>query len=145
MFSTLLSKDRIIFLLVLLPLLPVKCYQISSILEPLNCSQLRQIFFWNNNQFFPRAQLLPKSLKSSHTMDTALEKAQVSQTEDASRNTNSNKDAELDLNDPQKLAGDDASNLRLDKHGLPLVPQPTQHKDDPLVSPSPPSITTSQF
>lgn len=23
--------------------------------------------------------------------------------------------------------------IRLDKHGLPLVPQPTIHKDDPLV------------
>jgi len=24
--------------------------------------------------------------------------------------------------------------LKLDKHGLPLVPQPSDHKDDPLVS-----------
>ena len=23
--------------------------------------------------------------------------------------------------------------MKLDKHGLPLVPQPTSHKDDPLV------------
>lgn len=27
-----------------------------------------------------------------------------------------------------------ASNLRLDKHGLPLSPQPSARKDDPLVS-----------
>lgn len=26
--------------------------------------------------------------------------------------------------------------LKLDGHGLPLVPQPSEHKDDPLVSPS---------
>lgn len=26
--------------------------------------------------------------------------------------------------------------LKLDKHGLPLVPQPSDHKDDPLVSTS---------
>ncbi len=25
-------------------------------------------------------------------------------------------------------------NLKLDKHGLPMVPQPSDHKDDPLVS-----------
>lgn len=25
------------------------------------------------------------------------------------------------------------SDLKLDKHGLPLVPQPSDHKDDPLV------------
>jgi hypothetical protein len=27
--------------------------------------------------------------------------------------------------------------LKLDNHGLPLVPQPTSYKDDPLVSPCP--------
>lgn len=26
------------------------------------------------------------------------------------------------------------SDLKLDEHGLPLVPQPSDHKDDPLVS-----------
>ena len=62
-------------------------------------------------------------------MDSALEKAQVTQTDDVLNNG-----AEIDLNDPQKLSGDIASNLKLDKHGLPLVPQPTQHSDDPLVS-----------
>jgi hypothetical protein len=67
-------------------------------------------------------------------MDQTLEKGQVSQADGALKNTSSNNDPELDLNDPQKLSGDEASNFRLDKHGLPLVPQPTQHKDDPLVS-----------
>jgi hypothetical protein len=67
-------------------------------------------------------------------MDSGLEKAEVSQTDDALRNTNGPNEAELNFNDPQKLSGDDAGNLRLDKHGLPLIPQPTQHKDDPLVS-----------
>jgi hypothetical protein len=70
-------------------------------------------------------------------MDPALEKAQVSQIDDVSRNTNGQNDAGLDLNNHQKLNRDDTSNLRLDKHGLPLVPQPTQHKDDPLVSQQP--------
>jgi hypothetical protein len=37
-----------------------------------------------------------------------------------------------DLNDPEKLKAENP-NLKLDKHGLPLVPQPTDHKDDPLV------------
>jgi hypothetical protein len=67
-------------------------------------------------------------------MDPSLEKAQLSQTDDVLRTTNGQKEAELDINDPQKLKEDDPSDLRLDKHGLPLVPQPTRHKDDPLVS-----------
>jgi hypothetical protein len=69
-------------------------------------------------------------------MDSALEKAQVSQTDDTLKSTNGPNDAEIDLKDPQKANGGDSGNLRLDKHGLPLVPQPTEHKDDPLVSPS---------
>jgi hypothetical protein len=31
------------------------------------------------------------------------------------------------------FAKDDKSELQLDKHGLPLVPQPSRFKDDPLV------------
>ena len=27
-----------------------------------------------------------------------------------------------------------AENIKLDKHGYPLMPQPSDHKDDPLVS-----------
>lgn len=65
-------------------------------------------------------------------MDTASEKANVSQTDDTLRDNHGHTDTDLDLNDPKKLSGD-LANLRLDKHGLPLVPQPTQHKDDPLV------------
>jgi len=38
-----------------------------------------------------------------------------------------------DLNEVE-FSGRDAQDLKLDKHGLPLVPQPTAHKDDPLVS-----------
>lgn len=34
--------------------------------------------------------------------------------------------------DPDRKA--DTPVLKLDKHGLPLVPQPSDHKDDPLVS-----------
>lgn len=39
--------------------------------------------------------------------------------------------------DPDKKAATPV--LKLDKHGLPLVPQPSDHKDDPLVS------ATSEF
>ncbi len=38
----------------------------------------------------------------------------------------------------EELQGKENPSLRLDKHGLPLVPQPTSYKDDPLVSPHPP-------
>lgn len=31
------------------------------------------------------------------------------------------------------VKSDAASILKLDQHGLPLVPQPSDHKDDPLV------------
>jgi hypothetical protein len=67
-------------------------------------------------------------------MDPTLEKKQVSQTDSALRNTSSNNDAGIYLSDPQMLSGDDKSNIRLDNHKFSLVPQPTQHKDDPLVS-----------
>lgn len=40
---------------------------------------------------------------------------------------------DLDTINDEKLSGEITANLRLDKHGLPLVPQPTIHKDDPLV------------
>ena len=32
--------------------------------------------------------------------------------------------------------------LKLDKHGLPLVPQPSDHKDDPLVKMLRPAATS---
>lgn len=35
---------------------------------------------------------------------------------------------------PIKSNEDDPKSVKLDKHGLPLIPQPNQHKDDPLVS-----------
>ena len=41
--------------------------------------------------------------------------------------------AGTDLNNPEPVKGDNTLNLKLDRHGLPLVPQPTSHKDDPLV------------
>lgn len=37
----------------------------------------------------------------------------------------------VDIDESGKLS---TSALKLDKHGLPLVPQPSDHKDDPLVS-----------
>lgn len=66
-------------------------------------------------------------------MEPEIEKAQVSQVDDAVKDTNSSNEAR-GLNDSQNINGEATRNLRLDKHGLPLVPQPTQHKDDPLVS-----------
>lgn len=40
------------------------------------------------------------------------------------------------VEEAQQVEVEDAPTVatRLDKHGLPLVPQPTQRKDDPLVS-----------
>jgi hypothetical protein len=35
----------------------------------------------------------------------------------------------------EELQGKENPALKLDKRGLPLVPQPTSYKDDPLVSP----------
>lgn len=35
---------------------------------------------------------------------------------------------------PYSEKGGDGEHLQLDKHGLPLDPQPTKYKDDPLVS-----------
>jgi hypothetical protein len=35
---------------------------------------------------------------------------------------------------PIKSSEDDPKNVKLDKRGVPLSPQPNQHKDDPLVS-----------
>lgn len=37
----------------------------------------------------------------------------------------------LEINGNEKAS---TQALKLDKHGLPLVPQPSDHKDDPLVS-----------
>jgi hypothetical protein len=41
--------------------------------------------------------------------------------------------------------GKENRSLRLDKHGLPLVPQPTVYKDDPLVSLTPSRIFKPRF
>lgn len=38
-----------------------------------------------------------------------------------------------------------ASDLRLDKHGLPLSPQPSGRKDDPLVNQLPPTQAHPEF
>ena len=42
---------------------------------------------------------------------------------------------DIETNTPTKDSRkeDRARELKLDKHGLPLVPQPSDHKDDPLV------------
>jgi hypothetical protein len=53
-----------------------------------------------------------------------VEKSEVSQIETVSETTDKQ-------NDGSKTAGD--VHLQLDKSGLPLVPQPSAHKDDPLV------------
>ena len=48
--------------------------------------------------------------------------------------TNVTENKEADLSDPEQLKTYGVVDLKLDKHGLPLVPQPTVNKDDPLVS-----------
>ncbi len=45
--------------------------------------------------------------------------------------TEKNVGKETDIRDSNEV--DAAADLRLDRHGLPLIPQPTQHDDDPLV------------
>lgn len=37
--------------------------------------------------------------------------------------------------DEESLGQEDTSDVKVDKHGLPLVPQPSNSPDDPLVSP----------
>jgi hypothetical protein len=43
---------------------------------------------------------------------------------------------DLEKSNQDELEGKENPSLRLDKHGLPLMPQPTSYKDDPLVSPN---------
>jgi hypothetical protein len=51
---------------------------------------------------------------------------------------NSDKDVRVSLNQEDSSEGDmpieaNVPGLKLDRQGLPLVPQPSDHKDDPLV------------
>lgn len=36
--------------------------------------------------------------------------------------------------DEESLGGETSIEVKVDKHGLPLIPQPSSHQDDPLVS-----------
>lgn len=38
-----------------------------------------------------------------------------------------------EVKDEESVGGENAVEVKVDKHGLPLVPQPSTHKDDPLV------------
>jgi hypothetical protein len=67
-------------------------------------------------------------------MDSNEKSEEAIRAEAPSANGSLGDNAVMDLNNPEDLKGDDALNLKLDKRGLPLVPQPTSHKDDPLVS-----------
>lgn len=51
------------------------------------------------------------------------------------------------VEEAQQVEVEDAPTVapRLDKHGLPLVPQPMQRKDDPLVGQEPASRLTQAF
>jgi hypothetical protein len=51
--------------------------------------------------------------------------------------TNSQSDMRLEIAPEQRISSEKVDldrNLILDRHGFPLLPQPTSHKDDPLVS-----------
>jgi hypothetical protein len=53
--------------------------------------------------------------------------------------SNFDKEAPLSLHDAEvngSEKSDSSPTLKLDAHGLPLVPQPSDHKDDPLVCPN---------
>lgn len=64
-------------------------------------------------------------------MNSSREKTDLLQTEGL---PSSNDDIpDVDVSN-QEHKEDGILNLKLDKRGLPLVPQPTDHKDDPLVS-----------
>lgn len=56
--------------------------------------------------------------------------APVRKAEDGPRVVTDEKDI-VDINENRNTP---TPALKLDKHGLPLVPQPSDHKDDPLVS-----------
>lgn len=43
------------------------------------------------------------------------------------------KNSDLEDVNHEEIKYDGTANLRLNKHGLPLVPQPTIYRDDPLV------------
>jgi hypothetical protein len=45
---------------------------------------------------------------------------------------NTKNDSET-VHEMETVKDPDSSHLKLDVHGLPLVPQPSDHKDDPLV------------
>lgn len=55
----------------------------------------------------------------------------LNESSDSPTNLAIHHDAERGAQDEVK--GEDTSDLKLDTHGLPLVPQPTSNKDDPLV------------
>jgi hypothetical protein len=66
-------------------------------------------------------------------MEQTYDKAGALYEEDEAKNINIAESNEADLNDTERIRANETANLKLDKHGLPLVPQPTSHKDDPLV------------
>ena len=67
-------------------------------------------------------------------MDPTHEKPEEMHVEGKYTNVSVADNTDVGLDNPEQLKGDSSLNLRLDKRGLPLVPQPTPHKDDPLVS-----------
>jgi hypothetical protein len=64
-------------------------------------------------------------------MQTTDEKSEVLREEGKATNISIAENYGADLNNPKT---EDTANLKRDKHGLPLVPQPTAHKDDPVAS-----------
>ena len=67
-------------------------------------------------------------------MDTTEIKPEAAYHEDVDTPVGLDDTADVEKFKQEQLKSESTLDLKLDKHGLPLVPQPTSHKDDPLVS-----------
>ena len=67
-------------------------------------------------------------------MDTTEIKPEAAYHEDVNTPVGLEDPTDVEIIKQEQLQGESTLDLKLDKHGLPLVPQPTSHKDDPLVS-----------
>jgi hypothetical protein len=70
----------------------------------------------------------------STTMDLTEGKTQAVHDEGTASHVGLVDPTDVEKINQEELQGKESPTLRLDKRGLPLVPQPTPFKDDPLVS-----------
>jgi hypothetical protein len=67
-------------------------------------------------------------------MDSTETKAQAVHDEGSATHVGLIDPTDIEKINQEELQGKENPSLRMDKRGLPLVPQPTVYKDDPLVS-----------